>query len=82
MLFRSNETGWCDVLYEITNLQDDVYDFTRNKTKQLLWNLLKPLLPDNRTHTSLSVGDEITIGTNTYRCADIGWELLDTKENN
>ena len=76
-----NANGWCDFIYEITHLQDEIYDFTRNSTKLLLWNLLKPLLPANRTHTSLSVGDEITINNNTYRCADVGWELL-TPANN
>lgn len=76
-----NENGWCELLYELTNLQDDIYDFTRNKTKLMLWNLIKPLLPANRTHTSLSVGDEVTINNNTYKCADIGWELLEKVSN-
>ena len=78
------DTGWCDFLYEVTNLQDEIYDFTRNETKLFVWNLLKPLLPANRTHTSLSVGDEITINENTYRCADVGfwgWELLEKVSN-
>jgi len=76
-----NDRGWCELLYEVTNLQDEIFDFTRNETKLFIWNyLLKPLLPANRTHTSLSVGDEITINENTYRCADVGfwgWELLE-----
>jgi len=70
------DTGWCDFMYEVTNLQDEIYDFTRNATKLFVWNKLKPLLPANRTHTSLSVGDEITINENTYRCENVGWELL------
>lgn len=40
-----------------------------------LWDALQPL-PENRTHTSLSVGDEVTIDGLTYRCADIGWEAI------
>jgi hypothetical protein len=71
-----SDTGWCDFMYEVTNLQDEIYDFTRNATKLFVWNKLKPLLPVNRTHTSLSVGDEITINENTYRCENVGWELL------
>jgi len=76
-----NDNGWCELLYEVTNLQDEIYDFTRNATKLSIWNLLQPLLPANRTHTSLSVGDEITINENTYRCENVGWELL-TKVSN
>ena len=73
-----NYEGWLDVIYEVTNLQSEIYDFTRNATKLQLWNLLQPLLPANRTHTSLSVGDEVTINNNTYRCDNIGWQLLTT----
>ena len=73
-----NNNGWCELLYEVTNLQDEIYDFTRNETKLFVWNLLQPLLPANRTHTSLSIGDEITINENTYRCADVGWKQLAT----
>lgn len=40
-----------------------------------LWDALQPL-PEGRTHTSLSVGDEVTIDGRTYRCADIGWERV------
>jgi hypothetical protein len=76
-----NDRGWCELLYEVTNLQDEIYDFTRNETKLFWWNLMKPLLPTNRTHTSLTVGDEITINENTYRCADVGWELLEKVSN-
>ena len=80
-----SDAGLLDVLYEVTNLQSEIYDFTRNKTKLHLWNVIQPLLPTNRTHTSLCVNDEVTINNNTYRCADIGWEYLSTtteKENN
>jgi hypothetical protein len=39
------------------------------------WTLLQPL-PENRTHTALSVGDEVTIDGRTFRCADIGFEEI------
>lgn len=75
-----NNNGWCELLYEVTNLQDEIYDFTRNETKLFVWNLLKPLLPANRTHTSLSVGDEVTIAKEgvaiTYRCESFSWEVI------
>ena len=58
---------FCDFVYYTTNTQDDNNE---------LWKLIAPLLPVNRTHTSLSVGDEVKINSKTYRCADFGWELL------
>jgi hypothetical protein len=45
-----------------------------------VWNLLQPLLPANRTHTSLSIGDEVTIAKEgvaiTYRCESVGWTVI------
>lgn len=44
-----------------------------NKYQGSLWDLLQPL-PENRTHTAMSVGDEVTIDGRTFRCVDIGFE--------
>lgn len=52
----------CDMLFRQTNLYEGY-----------AWNILEPLLPENRTHTALSVGDEITVNGVTYRCEPIGW---------
>lgn len=38
-----------------------------------LWNALEPHLPEDRTHTALSVGDEVTINGNVFRCEPFGW---------
>lgn len=38
-----------------------------------VWDVIEPLLKDFRTHTSLSVGDEIEIGGKAYICADFGF---------
>jgi hypothetical protein len=46
-----------------------------------LWELLQPVLPDNRTHTALSVGDEVTINNRTFRCAPIGWDEIQQENN-
>jgi hypothetical protein len=59
----------CDIVFEQTNLYQGSF-----------WEKLEPVLPANRTHTSLSVGDEITINNNTYLCSDFGWELLESVE--
>jgi len=65
------EYGLLNTLYEQTNM------YAGN-----LWTKkIEPLLVSNRTHTALSVGDEIEITndeTNTtrvYVCAPIGWRL-------
>lgn len=51
----------CEMVFRDTN----VYDGS-------LWALLQPL-PEERTHTALSVGDEVTIDGRIFRCMDIGF---------
>lgn len=48
-----------------------------NMYQGFYWNLIQPLLSPTRTHTALSVGDEITIGGQTYICADFGWTKVE-----
>ena len=52
----------CDVLYHVTNT------YSGN-----LWKIIEPKLSPTRTHTALSVGDEIEIDGQVYVCADFGW---------
>lgn len=60
----------CDIVFHDTNVYSGA-----------LWNALEPLLPEDRTHTALSVGDEVTINNETtYFCDHFGWEVLE-KEN-
>lgn len=59
------------MIYENTNLYQGAF-----------WDLLEPVLPANRTHTALSVGDEVEIDGAIYRCDDIGWKLLNNSEIN
>jgi hypothetical protein len=54
----------CDRLFHETN----VY-FGR------IWDALQPL-PENRTHTALSIGDEVTIDDVIYRCEPAGWSVV------
>jgi hypothetical protein len=44
-----------------------------NKYQGALWNVLEPLLPQDRTHTALSVGDTVTINGIVFTCAPMGW---------
>ena len=55
-----------DALYAQTNLYSG-----------MLWNEIEPLLAPTRTHTALSVGDEIAIDGRTYKVADCGFTLID-----
>ena len=59
----------CEKVFAITNQQSGK-----------IWDSIKDNLPQERTHTSLSVGDEVVIqkGRNQewiYECADLGFVL-------
>ncbi len=41
-----------------------------------LWDAIQPLPSPRRTHTALSVGDEVTVRGTTYRCEPAGWEAV------
>ena len=60
----------CERIYKETNLYQGSW-----------WSLLiEPLLKENRTHTALSVGDEVTIDDITYICADFGFIKVEDAE--
>ena len=66
-----------NLLYEATNLQDELYAFGgSNSVAFKVWKMIEPLLSPNRTHTSLSVGDEIQIQYRTYRITHTGFDLM------
>ena len=67
--------------FDVTSVNDkiallDVIYHSTNTYSGNLWNLIEPLLSPNRTHTALSVGDEVQIGDDVYRCADFGWDKI------
>jgi hypothetical protein len=53
----------CETIFRETNL----YAGT-------IWDRIQPLLPEDRTHTSLSVGDEVTIDDKIFLCDIIGFK--------
>jgi hypothetical protein len=53
----------CERLFRDTNLYQGQ-----------LWDLIEPNLSPKRTHTALSVRDEVSIDGRRYVCAGIGWE--------
>ncbi len=73
-------------LYKVTNLKSELQDFGGAQVEIDLWNKIESVLPANRTHTSLSTGDEIQINRSytsianqdgpTYKIADVGFELV------
>ena len=52
----------CEQIYKQTNLYQGP-----------VWDIIQPLLSEKRTHTSLSVGDEVEIDGVAYICADLGF---------
>lgn len=58
-----------NVVYRVTNT------YSGN-----LWDIIQPQLAENRTHTALSVGDEIEIDGQVYIVADFGFEKIEDVE--
>ena len=50
-----------NVIYDATNLKSELADFGFPSTYIELWNSIEKVLPANRTHTSLSIGDTVQI---------------------
>lgn len=58
-----------NVVYRVTNLY-----------KGNLWDIIEPQLSPVRTHTALSVGDEVEIDGQVYIVADFGFEKIEDVE--
>ena len=52
----------CETIFKQTNLYSGP-----------VWDVIQPLLSATRTHTALSVGDEVEIDGVAYICADLGF---------
>jgi len=66
---ESNLNKFLEVVYHNTNT------YSGN-----LWQIIEPLLSATRTHTSLSVGDEVEIDGQVYICSDFGFEKIEDVE--
>jgi hypothetical protein len=64
---------------DVTQFLEVVYR-TTNTYSGNLWDIIQPLLSETRTHTSISVGDEIEIDGQVYICADFGFEKIEDVE--
>jgi hypothetical protein len=61
------------------NICEWIYKDT-NTYSGLIWNQIEKKLSETRTHTSISVGDEIEINGQVYICADFGFEKIEDVE--
>lgn len=55
----------CEAVFHDTNVQSGA-----------IWDKVKPVLPERRTHTSLSVGDYVIVDGVVFRCDDIGFSRI------
>ncbi len=58
---------------------DEVLDAVFHATNTYsgsLWNLIEPKLSRLRTHTALSVGDQVEVDGRAYRCDPVGWSAV------
>lgn len=69
MVNGRSELQICEDVFKATNLRSGK-----------IWDAIQYSLPADRTHTALSVGDEIDIDGTIYRCAPIGWDVVGTYE--
>jgi hypothetical protein len=53
----------CDAMYHATNYQAGP-----------IWDRIETTLPANRSHTSLSIGDQVVVDGHIYTCAEFGWK--------
>ena len=64
------------------DLLETIYHET-NPYSGPIWNDIERVMPDNRTHTALTSmfddGDHVIIDGVTYRCASVGWDVVDCR---
>jgi hypothetical protein len=69
----SDDFRICEAIYKVTNLQGELADFGASLGEINLWETIESKLSPTRTHTSLSIGDEVEIDGRAYICADLGF---------
>lgn len=66
----ANDLEICNKVYAQTNLYYGEF-----------WTELEKVMPKNRSHTALSIGDEVVVQRMnvkaTFRCAEFGWEKVE-----
>jgi len=64
---------------DVDQFLEVVYRVTNTYSGEL-WKVIEPKLSATRTHTSISIGDEIEIDGQVYICADFGFEKIEDVE--
>jgi hypothetical protein len=54
---------------------EDIFEATNTRSGRI-WDAIQCDIPADRTHTAISIGDEIDIDGTVYRCAAIGWDVV------
>jgi hypothetical protein len=73
----SDDITICEAIYKVTNLQGELADFGASLAEINLWERIESELSPLRTHTSLSVGDEVEIDGRAYICKDLGFQRVE-----
>ena len=71
-----NDEVILDMIYKVTNLQSELMEFGASAYEIKLWNEIQKVLPAKRSHTSISVGDEIQIADRLYSVEMSGFKQL------
>ena len=64
---------------DVDQFLEVVYRVTNTYSGEL-WKVIEPKLSPTRTHTSISIGDEVEIDGQVYICADFGFEKIEDVE--
>lgn len=63
---EEDDMVWLEYLFECTNLYQGA-----------IWkHFLDGKMPEERSHTALSVGDEVVLDDRAYRCEIVGWKSI------
>jgi hypothetical protein len=66
-------------IQDVQQFLNTVYHVT-NTYSGNLWDIIQPKLSPTRTHTALSIGDEVEIDGQVYIVADFGFEKIEDVE--
>jgi hypothetical protein len=67
---NGDDMVWLEYLFECTNLYQGA-----------IWkSFLDGKMPEERSHTALSVGDEVVLDGRAYRCEFVGWKSIANQE--
>jgi hypothetical protein len=58
-----------------TEVANAIYSNTNHYTGKF-WDALQAVIPADRPHTALSIGDKVAIDGREYVCSEIGWALV------